>query len=891
MDRDGSYDVTHWDKSGEATVIVDVGRTSRAIAVSPTGRMALAIGNETAGYADIGQDIVNELPGVPGFALSPSSITSTGRFIGAGGYDAGEDAIGLVYELNPVSGQYEILKTDYKSSRGEDVTQMMLHETADRVVGLAYFDNLETFVTGTAILNLNGEVLAEIEGTTNSGVAVGDKFFVTTLGSEGRLVAFNSTWEREEYTAADIFGGSGFEFQRGSLAATEDGKLVVIGTRVSDGKVFVKTFEVPQDATLPQVDGSSIVVPELVAGGAGTISWAPVAGATGYELVFSQNGVVARTASVTTASYAVPASFRAGSYALTIRATAGETLGPLSSEVTVVVKPQAVVLSTLTGLPEVANSASVVRWQAVPDATSYSVTVRRASAPTNAAPVFSGTTRTNSISLPTGLAANVYELTIVARSGVILSRETKATFTVRSSDPPLAPVMVPIPATITDSTPTFAWSAPEDAVSYNLWLTNRDTRTRTLYQTGLTGTSFDVPTAISPARYAVWVQAVNASGQTSSWSSLTEFDLLAPAVVLTSGSGQSFDGRPKLVWSAVPNATSYEIRMTPVGSVTSLVSVTGVTGTTFTPTSPIPAGRYVITIRAVRGTRIFSVWSSGDPLLVRSGPSGLQRIGSQVSGSAGFSWQNVPGAVSYSYEIRRAVTGSAAPGSVIATGSQAGTSVIPATPLTPGRYSARVYATFTGGVSTQWSIPLAFEVFHAPVTITSSSAATADATPTMTWTAATGAASYEIFVGRVGSSAAVYSLTGITGTTHRVATPLLPGSHQIWVRANFADGSRSLWSAPHSLLIGPAPVINRTGSSISWNAINGATHYEFWLDYVGPNSPVRKIVYSSTLLTTSATLPASLPSGRYQLWVRAIRAEAGVLSPGFWGTTGVFEMT
>ena len=45
--------------------------------------------------------------------------------------------------------------------------------------------------------------------------------------------------------------------------------------------------------------------------------------------------------------------------------------------------------------------------------------------------MFSGTTQTNSISLPTGLAVNVYELTIVARSGVILSPETKTTFTVK----------------------------------------------------------------------------------------------------------------------------------------------------------------------------------------------------------------------------------------------------------------------------------------------------------------------------------------------------------------------------------------------------------------------------------------------------------------------------
>lgn len=581
------------------------------------------------------------LPQVLGVDLDGQAITTSNEYIGASGFDASNNFRVVTYKR--ANGAYGIYRDSYPTSGGFDTFSMKFVENPTGVFVLAsYYD--DSFVQKAAMFTIDGdEVVADVgDGYVTGAVSVGGNIYVQTDG--GTVTAISPTYETRRYAVGQLFGSTSFSFDRGSLFVSPTGDLGVVAK--NGPKTVVKTFEVPQDATLPQVDGSSIVVPEIVAGGAGTISWAPVAGATGYDLAFSQNGVVARTASVTTASYAVPASFRAGSYTLTIRAAAGERLGPLSSEVAVVVKPQAVVRTTLTGLPVLANSASVIRWQAVPDASSYEVVVSSLSQPPSSSQ--SLTVTGPIVTLTDGVEAGTWRFAVRAVTGEIAGEWTEVDFTVVPR-PFLAPVMVPVPMPITDSTPTFAWSAPEGAVGYNLWLTNRDARTRVLYQTGLTGTSFEVPTPIDPARYAVWVQAVNASGQTSAWSTLTEFDLLAPAVVLTSGGGQSFDGRPRLVWSTVSNATSYEIRITPVGSATSEVSVTGVTGTTFTPTSPIPAGRYVISLRAFRGTRVFSVWNSGDSLLVRSGPTGLLRIGSDVSGSAGFRWQSVPGAVSYFY--------------------------------------------------------------------------------------------------------------------------------------------------------------------------------------------------------------------------------------------------
>ena len=651
VDNFTGYDVTYWDETGHATVIVDAGRNSNPNTVSPTGRMVLEIGSDIAGYADVGEDVLHALPGVSGFELTASSITNENRYIGAGGFhSSGDSSIGVVYELNQVTGQYEILKMDYKTSRGEDVTQMILHQTADRIVGLAYYINLETDDRETAILGLDGEVLTEIDGRTNSRVAVGDKFFVTTLGSEGHLVAFNSTWEPEEYTAAEIFGASGYEFQRGSLAATEDGKLIVIGTRVSDGKVFVKTFEVPQDATLPQVDGSSIVVPELVAGGAGTISWAPVAGATGYELAFSQNGVVARTASVTTASYAVPASFRAGSYTLTIRATAGERLGPLSSEVAVVVKPQAVVRTTLTGLPVLANSASMIRWQAVPDASSYSVPVRQVSAPANAAPVFSGTTQTNSISLPTGLAANVYELTIVARTGVIQSPETKTTFTVKQGSVNVASIagFGAHPGAQTVTWQAVAGAAVAGVTRYEVQVTELGSSTPLVTRVVTSNTvSF---TLAKTGRYRLSLRVLGSPAAThGSWVA-KNFVLVLPVVPVASIQlSQTIAGvATNVAFGRVAGAVKYDLWVYSFQT-QQYVLKTSLTAISHRLAAGLSAGRYRLSVRGVDAAGRAAAWASKDVSIVPLAQvSGVAVSGLAIANVAGsVAWRAVSGAVSY----------------------------------------------------------------------------------------------------------------------------------------------------------------------------------------------------------------------------------------------------
>ena len=450
----------------------------------------------------------------------------------------------------------------------------------------------------------------------------------------------------------------------------------------------------------------------------------------------------------------------------------------------------------------------------------------------------------------------------------------------------MIPVMHSISPRSLERRPQISWTGPQNAASYEFWLTNRDTKTRLEYETGLTSTSFRLADDLTPARYAVWVRATHTDGTLSAWSALTEFDVLAPPVVLTSGAGEILDSQASLVWNAVPGVTGYDVRIIPIGPSALPHHVYKVSGTSLRTTG-LQGGQYKIFVQAVRGGRPFSAWGSGDVLFLKPAPAGLRRTGTIIAGNTGIAWNSVPLASSYTLEIVDTTTGrQVLPREILTTG----TAIKPVTPFRAGQYAFRVRANYPVGQSSDWTPPLTFELFHEAVPITSSQAATADATPVITWAASTGATSYEILASRIGSSVAPYRKSGISGTSHRIATPLSPGVNDIWVRAHFADGSRSAWGSASQLVVGPAPLITRTGTGFTWTPVNAATHYELWTNYLGPDSSIRQIVYVPVVLTTGFTLPATLPKGRYQMWLRAIRAESGALYAGAWGTSGAFEI-
>jgi len=529
---------------------------------------------------------------------------------------------------------------------------------------------------------------------------------------------------------------------------------------------------------------------------------------------------------------------------------------PFRIDTTIQVTPPRVVSVTSNG--------SRLTWLDVRGAIQYDVWIASLNNP--AMPVHNQRVNSPEYALPTDLPDGAYR--VWTRSYPVIggpSAWNTATDFLKGSNPTIHSV----PAFSVQNKPLLEWTGPTDVVSYEFWLTNRDTKTRVLYLTGLQATSRQIDLPLDPAKYAVWVRGTRENGTTTDWSDLTEFEILAPPVQLTSGKGDSRIPRPTFAWAAVPDATGYDVRVFAAGTSTLIDSASNVHGLTYTPLQDLPAGKFTVYVRAIKGTRSLSAWGTGDALWLKLPPVNLR------STATGVAWNAVPFAVSYTFELR-----DSRGALVVPRKSQTETTFDPAIPLTPGQYSLRVFTNFSN-LSSNWSATYAFELYRPPVAITSSGAATVDATPTITWTSAPGAATYEVVVTKPGSAVPIYARAGISTASHRIDIPLGNGMHEIQVRAIFADGSRSSWSPVQQLLIGPAATLTYAAGKLSWSSVNAATNYELWINYLGVPAQ-GKIVYQPFYAGTSYTLPSTLPKGRYQTWLRAIRAENGQLYAGAW---------
>ena len=498
-----------------------------------------------------------------------------------------------------------------------------------------------------------------------------------------------------------------------------------------------------------------------------------------------------------------------------------------------------------------------IRWRDTAGAVQYDIRVTGIS---DTKSVISGDLRTlqPELTFPSGLVPGAYRVQV--RSVGVLGDEsawsTPHEFAVGD-----VPSLHSIAKQSLVATPTFRWTGPTDVVSYEFWLADRDANTRPIHLTGLLGTSSTPNAPLAFAKYSAWVRGTRADGTTTNWSDAADFEILAPPIQLTSGGGDSRNPRPTFTWTAVEGATGYDVYVDSKSFPFPRYIANNVQGLTHTPVHDLPAGKFTVSVRALKGTRQISYWGSGSPLWVKLPPKGLR-----IS-SVGVAWDVVPFAASYTFELR----GSSGQ-LLIPVMTTTGTSFNLQTPLNPGQYTLRVFANFSNS-SSNWSPVTILELFRPATVITSPNAATADATPVITWATATGATSYEIQVTRQGSSVPVYSRSGIQGTSHRIDTALSNGINLIQVRGHYPDGSRTLWSYAQQLLIGPAPTLTYSAGRLSWNSVNQATHYELWVNYLG--IPVQqKIVYQPLYVGTSWTLPSTLPKGRYQTWLRAVRAES-----------------
>lgn len=245
-----------------------------------------------------------------------------------------------------------------------------------------------------------------------------------------------------------------------------------------------------------------------------------------------------------------------------------------------------------------------------------------------------------------------------------------------------------------------------------------------------------------------------------------------------------------------------------------------------------------------------------------------------------FSWEDSLGATTYRLEV---ATDEPFGDIVYAAADLEGTTHTPDQDLTAGvQYYWRVTAVNTIGETRATNAPFRFTTGEPPPPFLLV-APVADATnvalaPDFTWTASGAVDRYRLVVATDAALAVVVAdVPDLTGTSHRLSTPLLAGTTYFWsVEAENTAGRTVATNAPLSFTTGAGPgpftlaqpadqaADVPTSPSFSWTAAAGASSYRL---EVGTDASFATVVASADNLSgTTTTLSSPLPSGALLYW-------------------------
>ena len=361
-----------------------------------------------------------------------------------------------------------------------------------------------------------------------------------------------------------------------------------------------------------------------------TLSWNAAAGATSYEIYWSQSTTppTAQTAASrtqTTTTYSDTQALAATWY-YWLRARNSSGASEWSSRVTVARRQVPAVPANFARSSNTHNSI-VYTWTAATGATGYDLYVTTsATAPTSStsptASVGTVTTYTR-----TGLSASTtYRAYIRAKNSDGAGNWSSAVAVTTSAAPVQAP---PVPTNLSSSSATatnivYTWTAAARATGYDLYISTTNTAptsgTAATASVGAVTTYTRTGLSASTTYYA-WIRAKNTGGN-SAWSSVYSRTTSSSGRTIPAPTGlglyNEFDGYMSAEWSAVsvtPTPTYefyYAGRSTPPTSST-VPTVAGLTGTSWGGRPG--AGSYWGWVRARSGTDV-SAWSAAAMTIV-----------------------------------------------------------------------------------------------------------------------------------------------------------------------------------------------------------------------------------------------------------------------------------
>jgi len=442
---------------------------------------------------------------------------------------------------------------------------------------------------------------------------------------------------------------------------------------------------------------------------------------------------------------------------------------------------------------------------------------------------------------------------------------------------------------------TLNWTATPAAQSYNIYRgTAAGQEGTTPLATGITATTYlDSAIQVTGQSYFYTVTAVNANvaplpNESAPSNEATPNASAAPtnltANPLTANNGPA---SVSLTWTATAGAAAYHVyRSTNPGGETSPALVTGVTGTSYTDTTPSYGTIYYYTVTAVN--------AGGESSQSNETNAGI------LSTLPTFSWNAFMGATQYDVWLSDLTVGVSP---VLRNTNVQGTTWNPPAPLLVNHTYRWWERALNNTIPlSPWSTGLTFVVsplntptLSGPVG-TIDFASTATLTPTFTWSAVSGAASYDVWVNDLTSGKSQVVRQTTTNTSLPSPTVLTLGdTYEWWVRAQDTQvppdlsswGSGTTFSIvlAYPTPVGPSGSLPNATPTFTWNAVAGADFYDVWVnDLTTSTSQVLRtpLTGSQVVTGTSWTAPTALnPGDNYMWWVRSLTKSGGA---SLWST-------
>jgi len=332
----------------------------------------------------------------------------------------------------------------------------------------------------------------------------------------------------------------------------------------------------------------------------------------------------------------------------------------------------------------------------------------------------------------------------------------------------------------------------------------------------------------------------------------------------------AFDPLPLFNWTAVNNATRYELEVNNLSTGQVQISQSELVTNSFRPPQALPVGVFSWRHRAfVNGS--FQAWSS--PLsfaVLETGgtPFITDPVASSVDSLPTFAWSPVENATRYELWVNGTNKQRAIHQTELTTAG-----FTPRDGLPADTYTAWVRAFNGSTLLSGWSSPFTITLDSGGTSVLSDPVGSSTNTaPTLGWLPVN-ALRFTLQIDNLTTATdAVVFEPNLTGTSYTLPSGLEPGNYRATIQALGTTESQEIFFQVESVS-GQAQFTmssqrsENTLPAFTWTHVDTATRYELWVDDI--TNGLTRVIHSSSLTDTVFQTTKPLGPGRYRAWVRA----------------------